>query len=236
MNAPSSPRPWPVIAIDGGAGTGKTTSAQRVARRMGFCYIDSGAIFRLIALALREAGIQGADDERISQVVPEVDLRIDPSAEACRVYLGTRLLGEELRTPEIARLSSQIAVRADVRRRVREILRRAALAGPLVVEGRDIGTAVFPDAPAKFFLTAELLTRAERRRLDLERQGLLLRPEEVARDLEERDRRDSSRELDPLRQAEDAVLIDTTRTDIEGQVSQIVEAARARLAAQGGGP
>lgn len=213
-----------VIAIDGGAGTGKTTSAALVAERLGFCYVDSGAIYRTVAWALQQAGVAGIDDPAFSARLKALDLEIRPARDRFRIFLDGREATANIRTPEVSSLSSKIAVRPDVRDRVTALLRQAGESGPLVVEGRDIGTVVFPDARLKVFLTAGLPVRAERRRGDLARQGFEQPLDEVLRELEERDRRDSSRDAAPLRQAPDALLIDTGSTTIDGQVEAIVHA------------
>ncbi len=223
----------PVIAIDGGAGTGKTTSASIVASRLGFAYIDSGALYRAIALALQGAGVTDAGDPAVSASVARLPLRIQLAAGSFRVMLSGRELGLEIRTPGISNLASKLAVRSEVRARVREILRQAARHGSLVVEGRDIGTVVFPDAVLKVFLTADLAERARRRRLDLLRQGVDQTEEEVARDLAERDRRDSTRADSPLAMAPGALVVDTSRIGVEDQVRLILE-GYARTRAAGG--
>jgi len=212
-----------VIAIDGGAGTGKTTSAALVAERLGFCYVDSGAVYRAVALALREGGIADPADPRLGDRLASLTLRLQPDPGRFRVFLGERELGEELRTPAISRMASQIAVRADVRELVTRLLREAGRRGPMVVEGRDIGTVVFPDADLKVYLRADLPVRAARRRSDLLRQGIEQSQEEVEREMAERDQRDSHRKEAPLRMAPDALVVDTSRTDIEGQVRTILE-------------
>jgi CMP/dCMP kinase len=220
---------FPVIAIDGGAGTGKTTSAARVAERLGFCYVDSGAVYRAIALALRESGFAAEETTPNQAVIASLPLRIQPEEQRFRVFLGDRELDQEIRTPEISRLASKLAVLPQVRRRVGTLLREARARGPLVVEGRDIGTVVFPDADLKIFLEADLEVRANRRRRDLLGAGRDLSHEEVARDLSERDERDSTRSDAPLRRAEGAVLINTGGLSIDEQVQQILDAfARVR--------
>lgn len=222
-----------VISIDGGAGTGKTTSAALVAERLGFCYVDSGAVYRAVALALRAVGIEDASDPRVGEVVAGLPLTIRPELRRFRVFLGDRELGDELRTPEISELSSKLAVLSPVRARVRELLRDAGKRGSIVVEGRDIGSVVFPEALLKVFLQAELPVRAQRRRGDLQRQGIELPPDAVERDLAERDRRDSTRRDSPLRVPEGAVLIDTSRCGIDEQVEAILAAYRQALRASG---
>lgn len=218
----------PVIAIDGGAGTGKTTSAASVARRLGFSYVDSGAIYRSVALALRQAGIHEDDDAALDAAVARLDLSVEPSADLFRVYLGGREVADEIRTPEVSAFASRIATRPTVRARVRSLLRAARALGPLVVEGRDIGTVVFPEASLKVFLTASLDVRAARRRLDLQARGIEQEAERVASEIAERDARDSTRAESPLVRAEDAIVVDTSATTIEGQVDLIVAAWRER--------
>ncbi len=217
-----------VIAIDGGAGTGKTTSAARVAAKLGFCYVDSGAIYRTVAWALRQIGVLEPEDPRLGETLTRLDLRIEPAPDRFRIFLNGVESNADIRTPEVSALSSKIAVRTDVRDRVTKLLREASASGHLVVEGRDIGTVVFPDAALKVFLSAALPVRAVRRQGDLARSGVEQAIDEVARDLAERDERDSSRSAAPLRQADDAITIDTGLTSIDGQVEEIVKAWRAR--------
>lgn len=219
----------PVLAIDGPAGTGKTTSACEAARRLGFTYIDSGALYRAIAFAGVERGIADAGSAELSRLLTDLPVRARLSAERFRVYLGDHEITDDLRSPEVSSLASKIAVREDVRDRVGVWLRELACQGPAVIEGRDIGTAVFPDAELKIFLTASLPERARRRTLELAAKGSALSEQEVARQIAERDDRDSGRAVAPLRQAPDAVVIDTTDIEIEEQVQRILDAWGARV-------
>jgi CMP/dCMP kinase len=219
----------PILAIDGPAGTGKTTSACEAARRLGFTYIDSGALYRAIAYAGVERGIADAESEGLTLLLKDLPVRARLSAERFRVYLGDREITDALRSPEVSSLASKIAVREDVRGRVGVWLRELARQGPAVIEGRDIGTAVFPDAELKIFLTASLPERARRRTLELAAKGSVLCEQEVARQIAERDDRDSGRAVAPLLQAPDAVVIDTTEIDIEEQVQRILDAWDARV-------
>jgi len=217
----------PVIAIDGGAATGKTTTASRVAARLGFSYVDSGAIYRAVALALHERGLAGAadlDEAELPSLLAELRLEVEPRPDRFVVRLNGREVGEEIRTPEISALSSRIARLPAVRARVRELVREAARHGPLVVEGRDIGTVVFPDARLKVFLVADLSVRALRRQHDLRKQGREVPLAEVERELSERDRRDSTRTESPLLQASDAIVVPTWPGPVEDQVDAIVRA------------
>jgi cytidylate kinase len=226
MSGAEAGRSFPVIAIDGGAGTGKTTSAALVAKRLGFCYVDSGAVYRAIAAALRVAGVVHPSDPALAAALAALPLHLAPAADRFQVLLSGKELGDELRTPAISQLASKLAVDERVRARVGVLLREAAGIGPLVVEGRDIGTVVFPQATLKVFLTAGISERARRRRADLLRQGIDQPEEQVARDLDERDQRDSTRAAAPLREADGALRIDTGRCTVEEQVDSILRAYR----------
>ncbi len=224
---------YPVIAIDGGAGTGKTTSAALVARRLGFCYVDSGGVYRAIAVALEANGAPMDADPDLASAVDAISLRLEPTPERFRIFLDGRELGAELRTPEVSRRASQLAVHAAVRARVGRLLREAAEIGPLVVEGRDIGTVVFPHATLKVFLVASVAERARRRRLDLLQQGIDQSEDQVAREILERDRRDSTRAEAPLREAEGALCLDTGVCTVDQQVEAILRAYHAAVALPG---
>lgn len=229
MNGSGGAPSHPVIAIDGGAGTGKTTSAALVAERLRFCYVDSGAVYRAIAVALGAAGMLDPADPAFAAALESIPLHIEPGAERFRVLLRGRELGAELRAPEVSRLASRLAVQGAVRARVGRLLREAAGSGPLVVEGRDIGTVVFPGATLKVFLMAGVGERARRRRLDLLQAGIDQAEEQVARELEERDQRDSTRAEAPLREAEGALCIDTGACTVEEQVETILRAFRSAV-------
>ncbi|MBD3162886.1 MAG: (d)CMP kinase, partial [Candidatus Eisenbacteria bacterium] len=153
----------PVLAIDGPAGTGKTTSAREVAHRLGFVCIDSGALYRAIALVAREAGIEEAEEDRLAPLLREAPIRVEIDADRLRVFLDGEEETARLRDPDVTSLASTLAVSAAVRDAVGRWLRELAGRGPAVVEGRDIGTAVFPDADLKIFLTATPEERALRR-------------------------------------------------------------------------
>lgn len=213
---------YPILAIDGPAGTGKTTSAAETARLLGFAYLDSGALYRAIAFAAREIGIENEDDTRLHDLLSELPVYIETDRTRFSVNLDGTDITEKLRDPDVTSLSSKLAVLESVRERVNLWLRELASRGPSVIEGRDIGTAVFPDAELKIFLTASLEERARRRTLELERKGEPADLETITRRLAERDERDSGRGIAPLTCAPDAVVVDTTDTDIDGQVSMII--------------
>jgi cytidylate kinase len=213
-----------VLAIDGPAGSGKTTSAREVARLLGFSFVDSGALYRAVALAAIRGGVSSCDDPKLPALLDNLPLHAEPVEGSFRVFLAGEEIGESLRGPEVTSLASKLAVDPQVRQRVGRWLRELAEQGPVVIEGRDIGTVVFPDADLKVFLTASLEERARRRTLDLEAHGRSEEVGAVSRRLAERDERDAGRAFAPLRRAPDAVEVDTTRTDIDGQVAQILRA------------
>lgn len=228
--APEQPREreGPIVTLDGPAGSGKSTTAREVARRLGFRHLDSGAFYRALTVALLERGIA---PERWAGLVPEdfdrIPLRVEPMPNGFRVRLGEHPLEEELRTPRVtAEVSSLASLRA-VRGWLLGIQREAGRRGRLVADGRDMGTVVFPDAEVKVFLTADLWERARRRLRDhgVERPTAAQLEQEAQR-ITERDRTDSERELSPLRRPADAFDLDTTGFDFDAQVEAIVRRVR----------
>ncbi len=213
-------RARPIIAIDGPVGAGKSSVARELARALGFGYINTGAMYRAVALAAREAGI-GADDPDLANKFAPLLQSISIGFDGDRLLLDDRDVTEMLADPEISDLASRFSTLPDVRARMREIQRAAGAQGGIVMEGRDIGTAVFPDAEFKFFLDAEVKVRARRRFAELEAGGAHTTYEQVLAQLIERDRRDKGRELAPLRRAGDASLIDSTNLDVADVVALI---------------
>jgi CMP/dCMP kinase len=191
-----------IIAIDGPGGSGKSTVARSVARRLGFTYIDSGAMYRAVALWALRLGMDLDDLHRLEQLAKEARIELPGD----RVLLNGEDVTAEIRDPKVSDAASRVAAQPGVRRAMREEQRRIGSAGPSVMEGRDIGTVVFPDAKVKIFLDAQPDARAQRRASEL---GASV--EDVARDLDARDRRDRSRAEAPLTQAPDAEYLDTTR-------------------------
>ncbi|KPK79887.1 MAG: hypothetical protein AMS25_11045 [Gemmatimonas sp. SM23_52] len=223
-----------IVAIDGPAGSGKSTTAREVARRLGFLHVDSGALYRAFAVAacqsgwVSPAGILSPD--RVAQLAAQ-DVGVGVVDGSVVPQLEGRRLGDELRTPEVTACASKISAHPEIRRQVNARLRRlAAECGRgIVCEGRDMGTVVFPEAELKVYMVAAPEERARRRLLQ---QGRQVTPESVhaeAARLLARDTADSQREASPLRQAEDALLIDTTHLSFAEQVERIVAAARRRL-------
>ncbi len=220
-----------IIAIDGPAGAGKTTTARRVAEKLGYLYIDTGAMYRAVTLAALRAGIP-LEEEAIAQLLPQLRIELRLSAQGQRTVLNGEDVTEELRTPEVTQWVSLVSSFPAVRRFLVEQQRQMGRCGGIVMDGRDIGTVVFPDADVKVFLTASLPVRARRRCQELRQQGIEVTEEQVAAELERRDQLDSHRRESPLMQAPDAVVIDTTELTIEEQTERVLELVRQKLAIQ----
>jgi len=214
-----------VVTIDGPAGAGKSVSARALAQRLGLRLVDTGALYRAVAWAVRAAGIDPGDLGALTTVLERarVDLRGD------RIFVDDRDVTDEIRTPEITRLTSLLTRLGVVRDKMTPLQRALAAGGGVVLEGRDTGTVVWPEAQVKFYLDATLETRARRRHRDLLAQGVSMSVSEVAADVERRDRQDTERALAPLRKPEDAVVVDTSSLTLDAVVDrmlQVVEQAR----------
>lgn len=215
--APSTTPPTPparrtppiVVAIDGPAGVGKSTVARRLATRLAVPYVDTGAMYRAAALYLADRNIDPADRPAVAQAVADLPLRLVLRGGGARVELAGVEPGDRLRRPEVGSLSSRIAVHPEVRRRLVALQQEFVQRHGGVMEGRDIGTVVVPATPFKFYLDADPAVRAERRHAELAGKGATTDPAEVARQLAERDERDSSRTASPLQAAADAFHINT---------------------------
>lgn len=211
-----------MIAIDGPVSSGKGTIARRVAKALKWNLLDSGALYRLVALAAYEKGQEDAPEEVLAEIASGLDVRFDSdSAEEVQVWLGDTEVSRELRTEECGRLASHVAAQPMVRKALLSLQRSFRKAPGLVADGRDMGTAVFPDAVLKVFLTASAEERAKRRHKQLKDKGIDVSLPALSRDIEERDRRDSERTVAPLRTAEDARLLDSSNLSIE-EVTQTV--------------
>jgi len=218
----------PIVAIDGPAGAGKSTVARQLARRLGFTIIDTGAIYRSVALAAQRAGIAWEDDTGLSRLL---DAGLGLTFQGERVLLRGEDVTEAIRTPEISRGASVVSARPVVRQKLLQLQRDLGRAAPrgAVLEGRDIGTVVFPDADVKFFLTASDEARAQRRHAELNEKGLSVPLPEVLSDQRRRDKDDTERAIAPLRAAADAVVVDTTGFDLEQVVERCFRVASQRL-------
>lgn len=217
------PERVPAIAIDGPASSGKSTLAREVARRMGFRFVDTGSLYRAVALALLDSGVSRADDPAIPALLKERTIALVPSDNGSRVILDGVDVSDRLRTEEVGALASRISALPSVREKLFEIQRRIALAGQIVMDGRDIGTVILPEAKLKIYLLADPAVRAERRMKDLLAQGDRRPFELILSDILERDRRDRTREIAPLVQAPDALLLDTTHLSIDEAVLWIID-------------
>ncbi len=213
-------RARPIIAIDGPVGAGKSTVARGLARALGFAYVNTGAMYRAVALAAREAGIDSYDSDLLAKFPPLLE-SIDIAFAGERLILNGRDVNAALAEPGIGDLASRFSTLPIVRARMRELQRAAGAAGGVVMEGRDIGTAVFPDAEFKFFLDADVRVRAGRRFEELATMGVKITREQVLEQLTERDRRDRGRELAPLRCAADAIVIDSSALDAQRVIEEI---------------
>jgi cytidylate kinase len=218
----------PIVAIDGPAGAGKSTVARQLARRLGFTIIDTGAIYRSVALAARRARVDWEDDEGLRRLL---DAGLGITFRDDRVFLRGEDVTDAIRTPEITRGASVVSARPVVRQKLLQLQRDLGQASPRgsVLEGRDIGTIVFPDADVKFFLTASDEARAQRRHAELVERGVSVPLAEVLADQRRRDRDDSERTIAPLRPAADAILVDTTGFDLDQVVERCFREASERL-------
>jgi cytidylate kinase len=229
-----------IVAIDGPAGAGKSTASRLVAARLGFAMVDTGAIYRAVALAATRRGVALDDDARLAALLPAVEIGFAPAAApggGQRVLLGGEDVSVEIRTPPMSLGASKVSARPVVRAGLLELQRRLALApgnAGAVLEGRDIGTVVFPDADLKFFLTASPEERARRRHAELRAKGDPSTLDEVLADQLRRDRDDSERALAPLRPAPDALVVDTSGVPLDDVIDRLVREVQARLRGRAG--
>ena len=214
----------PVIAIDGPSGSGKGTIARRVADALGYHLLDSGALYRLVALSARKSGVSLQDSEKLAHLAVELDVRFDSDeAGEERIWLGEEDVTSEIRTEEAGAGASAVAQIPAVREALFERQRAFQQPPGLVADGRDMGSHVFPDAALKVFLTASAEERARRRHKQLKDKGLDVSLAALSRDIEDRDRRDSERSVAPLRPAEDARILDSSGQSIEAVTKTVLD-------------
>ena len=211
------------VAIDGPAGAGKSTIAKRVAKEKDFIYIDTGAMFRAMAIHFLRCGIAADDHEKISEAVKDVNVTISYVNGEQNVFLNGENVTGQLRTEEVGNMASASSVNGDDRKKLLELQRKLAASANVVMDGRDIATVVLPDADVKVYLTASVEVRAQRRYKELIEKGQEADLEKIKKDIEERDYRDMNRDIAPLRQAEDAILVDSSYMTIDENVQAILD-------------
>ena len=218
------------VAIDGPSGAGKSSVARAAAQKLGFLYVDTGAIYRTVGLAAFRRGIGSRDRDAVVSMLPELDIQLRYGDDGLQhMFLDGDDVSAEIRLPEISIYASDVSAYPEVRAYLMEMQRSLARTNSVIMDGRDIGTVVLPDAGLKIFLTASPEARAQRRLLELEKKGQSVTFEEVLRDIQYRDKNDSERDAAPLKQAEDAVLVDTTEIDFDASCAAVEKLIRERF-------
>ena len=220
------------IAIDGPAGAGKSTIARRVAKELSFIYVDTGAMYRAMALYLLRREVNKDDTEQIGNICQDAEISIEYQNGEQIVLLNDENVNSYLRTEEVGNMASVSSAVPRVREKLLSLQRKLARDMSVVMDGRDIGTTILPDADVKIYLTASSLTRAKRRYLELQEKGTVCNLDEIQKDIEERDQRDMNREISPLRQAEDAVLVDSSDLTIQQVVDRILQTFRSKTSGE----
>ena len=218
------------IAIDGPAGAGKSTMARACAKALGYLYVDTGAIYRTVGYYMRLMGIGPKDRDGIARLIDEVNIRIQYEDGVQHMILNGTDVTDEIRTPEMSMYASGVSAQPCVRAFLLDMQRELARTQNVVMDGRDIGTVVLPDAQVKIFLTADVRVRAERRLAELQAKGEKTSLQKVLAEMQTRDKQDSERAAAPLRQAKDAVLLDTSALTPEAAVDAILSIVRGKLA------
>lgn len=218
------------IAIDGPAGAGKSTLARQLAKELGFLYVDTGAIYRTVALAVLRAGIAPEDADKVSAILGMLEIRMDygPDGEQ-RMFLDGEDVSKAIREHQVSGLASKVSAIPAVRDFLLDFQRRQAREHSVVMDGRDIGTVVLPQADVKIFLTAAAEARAQRRLLELQQRGQEAEYETILRDIIQRDDLDEHRPIAPLRRAEDAELLDTTHLNLEQSLEELLRMVKEKI-------
>lgn len=210
------------VAIDGPAGAGKSTIAKLVAKEKGYIYVDTGAMYRALAIHFLDSGIRPEDTSQIVEACKSAEVSIKYEAGIQQVYLNGKNVTARLREECVGNMASVSSAVPAVREKLLELQRSLAKSEDVIMDGRDIGTNILPQADVKIYLTASVETRAKRRYYELNEKGLVCDYDEIARDIEERDRRDMNRDIAPLKQAEDAILVDSSNMTIDEVVAEII--------------
>ena len=222
------------VAIDGPAGAGKSTIAKLVAKEKGYIYVDTGAMYRGLAIHFLDKGIQPQETEKVIEACKDAEVTIAYEDAVQHVYLNGKDISSRLRNEEVGNMAAVTSAIPEVRKKLLELQQYLAKTQNVIMDGRDIGTCVLPHADVKVYLTASGETRAKRRYQELQEKGEDCNLEEIAHDIEERDRRDMTREIAPLKQAEDAVLVDSSDMTIAEVVKTIVDLCRLMKLAEKG--
>ncbi|MBM6853786.1 (d)CMP kinase [Mediterraneibacter glycyrrhizinilyticus] len=214
------------VAVDGPAGAGKSTIAKLVAKKMGYIYVDTGAMYRGLAIHFLKKGIDPEEKEAVVEACRDAEVTIGYESGVQQIYLNGENVTDMLRTEEVGNMASRTSAIPEVREKLLELQRSLAREKDVIMDGRDIGTNILPDADVKIYLTASVETRAKRRYDELKEKGESCDLEEIARDIKARDERDMTRDIAPLKKAEDAVLVDSSDMTIEEVVSEICSLCR----------
>ena len=209
-----------IIAIDGPSASGKSTTAKGVSQRLGFTHLDTGAMYRAVTFEINASGISLNDENKINDFLNSIDIHFDQKNE---IWLNGKNVASAIRTVDISSKVSLISAKPEIRKKMVEIQRSIAADHDCVLEGRDIGTVVFPDAKFKFYIIADIMVRAQRRFQQINRNEKKITLDEIIANIEIRDELDSSRSHSPLKRAEDAIVIDTSHLTINEQINKIVE-------------
>jgi cytidylate kinase len=227
--SPRQPARQLIVTIDGPAGAGKSTVARQLAERLGYLYLDTGALYRAVAWKVRSAGVNPEDGTAVSALLPEMRVSMDRRGDGVCVTVDGQDVTDELRSPEISTMASLVSAIPAVREWLLPVQRQVGHMGGVVAEGRDLGTRVFPAADAKFFLDADVNTRAGRRQQDLAGAARSVPLERTKQEIETRDQRDRSRAIAPLIPAEDAEVIDSTSLTVEQVIDRMMGKIAAKL-------
>jgi len=217
------------IAVDGPSGAGKSTLSRAVAKRLGYIYIDTGAMYRTIGLSVLNAGKSTKVAGDIISTLPEIDINIKCSANEQQIFMNSENVTEKIRTPEVSIAASDVSVIPEVREKLLTLQRETAANNNVIMDGRDIGAEILPDAQVKIFLTTKVETRAKRRFDELVNRGVETTFDDVLADMKARDEKDSTREFSPLRKAKDAIEVDTTKLNFEQSVEKILDVIKKKL-------